>query len=126
MVGPRTQEQEVSILAAELARLKTSEAKVVLVEHLNSKVYHEEGFSDTLVDRLPRIDIVRRHLMDQAEPFYRSLPRWRSLQAAGKGMDALLAILNSGEPGPVSTAAETVMGQLPENDAETYQRSSRR
>lgn len=112
--------EEVSILAAqELARLKTSEAKVVLVEHLSSEVYHvRKASAIALVEGFAEgIDIVRRHLMDQAEPFYRSTSALALLTGGRKGMDALLAILNSGEPGPVSTAAETVMGATSRLDA---------
>lgn len=113
--------EEVSILAAqELARLKTSDAKVVLVEHLNSEVYHVrkasaialvQGFADD------GIEIVRKHLMGQAEPFYRSTSAQALLTGGRKGVDALLHILNSGEPGPVASAAEIVMGASSRLDA---------
>lgn len=121
MVGSLEHKNEdVSILAAqELARLKTSDAKVVLVEHLNSEVYHvRKASAIALVQGFTEgIDIVRKHLMDQAEPFYRSTSAQALLTGGRKGMEALLHILNSGEPGPVASAAEVVMGASSRLDA---------
>lgn len=103
--------EEVSILAAqELARLKTSDAKIVLVEHTNSEAYHvrkasaialAQGFGDGVA-------LLKKHILENREPFYRSTSAQGLLSAGSKGLEALLSILNSGNTGAMVSAAEVL------------------
>lgn len=104
--------EDVSILAAqELARLKTSEAEDVLVEHLNSEVYHVrkasalalvQGFSEGC-------EILKDHILKHKEPFFRLTSAQALIKAGKKGMEVLLSILSSGnEPAMVSIAEALV------------------
>ncbi|MBI5493371.1 MAG: HEAT repeat domain-containing protein [Deltaproteobacteria bacterium] len=106
--------EDVSILAAEeLASLKTSDAKYVLMEHLNSEVYHvrkasalalAKGFDDG-------VEILKRHIIAHPEPFYR-LTSAQALLLSGRkgGLSSLIEILSSGNEGAVKTAAEALSG----------------
>lgn len=109
----------VSILAAEeLSKLRTSEAKEVLLEHLNSDSYHVrkasaqaliQGFADGS-------EIVKSHLLSQREQFYRLTSAQALVKAGRKGIDALVDVLSSGEGGPMMTAAEALTAASGEID----------
>lgn len=106
--------EDVSILAAEeLAGLKTSDAKSVLTEHLNSEVYHvrkasalalAKGFEDG-------VELLKRHVNTHPEPFYR-LTSAQGLLLSGRkaGLSSLIETLSSGNEGAVKTAAEVLAG----------------
>ncbi|MBI5641954.1 MAG: HEAT repeat domain-containing protein [Deltaproteobacteria bacterium] len=116
MVGSLEHKNEdVSILAAqELARLKTSDAKNVLVEHLNSEAYHvRKASAIALVQGFGEgVEIVKKHLMEHSEPFYRSTSAQALATAGRRGMDALLTVLNSGDAASVASAAESIMNAV--------------
>lgn len=114
--------EDVSILAAqELAKLKTSDAKEVLAEHLDSEVYHvrkasalalAQGFSDGP-------EILKEHMLTHSEPYFRLTSAQALLGSGRKGVEALLSILNSGNAGAMSTAAEVLIngsGELQDRD----------
>ncbi len=106
--------EDVSILAAqELASLKSSDAKYVLMEHLNSEVYHVrkasalalvKGFDDG-------IEILKRHITAHPEHFYR-LTSAQALLLSGRNgsLSSLIEILSSSNEGAVKTAAEALSG----------------
>jgi len=106
--------EDVSVLAAqELARLRTSEAREVLSEHLDSEVYHVrkasaaalvQGFSDGL-------EVVMKHMMEHPEPFYRLTCAQGLLLGGKKGLHALLNMLATGSGGVIVTAAEALMNE---------------
>ncbi len=117
IAGLEHKNEEVSILAAqELASQKTVEAKGVLVEHLDSEMYHvrkasaialAKGFTDGL-------EILRRHILEHKEPFYRSTSV-QALMTAGKdGIETLLGILSTGNTGAMETVSEVLVSY---NDA---------
>lgn len=105
----------VSILAAtELGKLRTDEAKHVLIEHLNSEIYHVrlasaaallDGFKDGY-------DIIKKHIMTNLESFYRVTSAMALLANGKKGMEVLISILTSGVHGPVTTVAEVLKGSI--------------
>lgn len=105
--------EDVSILAAqELARLKTSDAKYVLTEHLTSEVYHVrkasalalvKGFEDG-------VEILKKHIETHPEPFFRSTSAQALLLSGKKGIAALIGILSSGDEGAVKSASEVLSG----------------
>lgn len=110
--GLEHKNEEVSILAAqELARLKTADAKEVLVGHLSSDVYHVrkvsaaalvQGFSEG-------VEIVAKRLEEHKEEFYRSTYAQTLLGAGKKGMDALLKVMSSRYHGAVLSSARVVL-----------------
>ncbi|MBI5886673.1 MAG: HEAT repeat domain-containing protein [Deltaproteobacteria bacterium] len=108
---------EVSILAAsELGRLRTAEAKDVLREHLNSESYHvRQASACALVEGFGSdgIEMLKKHILTHHEPFYRSTSSQALLKAGREGIDSLFAILNSGNPGAVSTAAASLGSAVP-------------
>lgn len=110
--GLENKSEEVSILAAqELARLKTADAKGILMEHLSSEVYHVrkvsaaalvEGFGDG-------VEIVAGRLEEHKEDFYRSTYAQTLLGAGARGMDALLKVMSSPSRGAALSAARAVL-----------------
>ena len=112
----------VSILAAtELGKLRTDEAKHVLVDHLNSEIYHVRLASATaLLDGFQDgFEIIKSHILNNHESFYR-MTSVLALSAKGKkGMEALISLLTSGAHGPVSTVVEVLKGSTKNiNDAD--------
>ncbi len=103
--------EDLSILAAqELARLKTSDAKHVLTEHLNSEAYHVrkvsalalvEGFSDGP-------EILKKHILAHAEPFYRSTSAEALTKCGENGTNVLIYILQLQNTGAAVTAAQAL------------------
>lgn len=110
--GLEHKNEDVSILAAqELARLKTSEAKDVLAEHLNSEAYHvrkasaialAQGFADGF-------EILKEHILASTEPFYRSTSAQALVKGGRRGVETLIALLNSNNAGAMATAAEALI-----------------
>lgn len=104
--------EEVSILAAEeMARLHTGEAKSALIGHLNSEAYHVRKASAAALAKgfgAEGIEILKNHVLSHEEPFFRSTSAQGLLIAGRKGVEALLEILNSGNPGAVTSAAEAI------------------
>jgi len=103
--------EEVSMLAArELGRLKTDEAKQVLIEHLDSDIYHVRKVSAEILSSIfsDGVALVEKHLLSHAETFFRSTSAEALTKAGPEGMEALLRVLNSGRPGAMATAAEAV------------------
>lgn len=116
--------EDVSIFAAqELARLRTSEAKEVLAEHLNSDVYHVRKASAlALADGFGSegIGILKEHVLKHPEPFYRATSTEALAKAGRPGAEALVAILCSGNHLAVASAAEAIYKnrlELTEEDA---------
>lgn len=114
--------EDVSILAAEeLAKLKTADAKDVLIEHLNSDVYHVRKASATALINgfADGVAIVKGHLLQHREPFYRRTSAQVLLNSGRKGVEALLSVLTSSETGAMVTAAEALIsggGELDQAD----------
>lgn len=112
IAGLENRNEDVSILAAqELASQKTADAKHVLVEHLDSEIYHVrkasaialcKGFSDG-------IDIVKKHILTHSEPFYRSTSALALLESGKSGLEAILNLLNSGNTNAMATCAEVLV-----------------
>ena len=103
--------EEVSILAAEeLARLKTSEAKEVLTEHLTSEVYHVRKASAKALTQFPDgLDVLKEHILNHNEPFYRLTSAQALIRAGKKGLDTLLSVLNSGNADAVASIGEALI-----------------
>lgn len=104
--------EDVSILAAqELAKLKTSDAKEVLAEHLNGEAYHVRKASAIALVQgfVDGVDIVKDHMMKHPEPYYRLTSAQALLKAGKKGIETLLSVLSSGQSGPMMTAAEALI-----------------
>lgn len=103
---------EVSILAAvELGKQRTAEAKDVLREHLNSEVYHvRQASASALIDGFgdDGIEMLKKHILTHHEQFYRATSSQALLKAGREGIDALFALLNSGNPGAVASAATSL------------------
>lgn len=114
--------EEVSILAAqELAKLKSGDAKEVLTEHLDSEVYHvRKASAVALVQGFAEgLDMVKAHLSNHPEPFYRLTSAQALLKSGKKGIEALLSVLAVGQPGAMRSAAEALIassGDLDQND----------
>lgn len=103
--------EDVSILAAqELVRLKTSEARVVLVEHLTSEAYHVRKASATaLVQGFPEgAEILKKHILEHSEPFFRLTSTQALIKAGKKGIETLLSILGSGNNAAIVSIAEAL------------------
>lgn len=104
--------EDVSIMAAqELARLKTSDAKKVLAEHLNSEVYHVRKASSMAIVNgfVEGVEVLKAHMLQRNEAYYRSTDAFALAKAGRKGIETLIEILNSGDPGAVASAAEVLI-----------------
>lgn len=103
--------EDVSILAAEeLARLKTSEAQEVLVEHLTSDVYHVRKASAAALAQFPEgLATLKEHILTHSEPFYRLTSAQALIKAGKQGIETLLSILNSGKEDAVKSIAEALI-----------------
>ncbi|OGQ56246.1 MAG: hypothetical protein A3J24_02855 [Deltaproteobacteria bacterium RIFCSPLOWO2_02_FULL_53_8] len=108
---------DVSILAAgELGKQRTAEAKEVLREHLNSEAYHvRQASASALIDGFGNdgIEVLKKHILTHHEPFYRSTSSQALLRAGREGIDCLISILNSGNPGAVATTAASLSSAVP-------------
>ncbi len=104
--------EDVAILAAEeLAKLRNTESRNVLVEHLSSEAYHVRKASATALARgfgAEGIEILKNHILTHAETFYRITSALGLLAAGKKGTETIIDLLNSGNPNGVSAAAETI------------------
>ena len=110
--GLEHKNEDVSILAAEeLARLKTADARDVLVEHLGSDVYHVRKVSAAALGQgfSEGGEIVAKRLEEHKEDFYRSTYAQTLLGAGKKGMDALLRVMSTRSHGAVLSAARAVL-----------------
>lgn len=103
--------EDVSILAAEeLARLKTSEAREVLVEHLTSDVYHVRKASAAALAQFPDgLAILKKHILTHSEPFFRLTSAQALIKAGKKGIETLLSVLSSGNEAAVVSIAEALI-----------------
>lgn len=105
--------EEVSILAAEeLARLHTSEAMTVLVEHLTSEAYHVRKASALAIAKgfgPEGIEILKNHIMTGNGPFYLSTSINALLEAGKRGMDAIMHILSHGNAATVTVVAQGIL-----------------
>jgi len=103
--------EDVSILAAEeLARLKTTEAREVLVEHLTSDVYHVRKASAVALTQFPDgLEILKQYILSHNEPFYRLTAAQALIRAGKPGIEALLTVLNSGNDAAVVSIAEALI-----------------
>ena len=103
---------EVSAFAAdELARLKTDEAKQVLIEHLSVEDYNVRKVSAAAFARnfgAEGIEVLRDHVMEHSEPLCRSTSAYALLGAGKPGLEALLSILTSPNSASVQTVAEVI------------------
>lgn len=115
--------EEVSIFAAnELARLRTDEAKDVLVEHLNSEAYHVRKASARALAQVfgnEGVEILKGHILSHSEPFFRATSAHGLLSAGRVGVEALVDVLASGKNEAISAAAEAILSvgvRLQEDD----------
>jgi HEAT repeat protein len=103
---------EISTFAAdELARLKTDEAKLALVEHLSVEDYNVRKVSAAAFARnfgAEGIEFLVKHIMEHPEPLYRSTSAYALLGAGRPGLEALLSILSCQHSGPIQTVAEVI------------------
>lgn len=104
--------EDVSILAAEeLAKLRGSESRNVLIEHLSSEVYHVRKASAIALAKgfgAEGVDVLRKHILATKEPFYRSTSAHGLLAGGKKGVDTVVDLLNTENSNAVHTAAETI------------------
>lgn len=104
--------EDVSIFAAqELGMLRTAEAKDVLVEHLDSDIYHVRKASAAAIASIfgaEGVEILKRHISSHNESFFRITSALGLLVAGKKGLGALMEIVSTGSPAAVATAAEAV------------------
>jgi HEAT repeat protein len=103
--------EDVAILAAqELGKLKTADAKNVLIEHMKSEIYHvRKASAEALVkDFDDGVDILKTTILTNPEPFFRATYTHALLKAGKKGMEALLELLNSGSAEAVIPAIEAL------------------
>ncbi|MBI5234750.1 MAG: HEAT repeat domain-containing protein [Deltaproteobacteria bacterium] len=106
----------VSILAAEeLGKLKTADAKEVLIAHLNNEVYHVRQASAAALAAgfLDGMEILRKHVMMHSEPYYRATSAYALLKAGRQGVEILVGILNSGAQGAVCSVAGALASSVP-------------
>ena len=104
--------EEVSVLAAqELAKLKTADARETLTEHLDSECYHVRKASALAVSEglADGADVLRDHMLRRSEPFYRLTSAQALAKSGKKGVEALLAVMTSGDMGAAATAAEVLV-----------------
>jgi len=120
--GLEHKNEDVSILAAEeLGRQRTSEAKKVLEEHLESDVYHVrkasaaalvKGFSDGM-------EIVTRCLEEHTEDFYLATYAQTLLGTGRKGLESLLRVMAQPSRGAAAACARALasaVNKLTEQD----------
>jgi hypothetical protein len=104
--------EELSTFAAdELARLKSDEAKLALVEHLNVDDYNVRKVSAAAFARnfgAEGIELLATHVMEHPEPLYRITSAYALLDAGRPGLEALLGILSCPNSGSVQTVAEVI------------------
>lgn len=115
--------EDVSLMAAsELARLRTESARHALLENLDHETFHVRRNAAIALARDygdEGVEILKRHILNHEEPFYRATSA-QGLAAAGeRGIGALFSILSAGEPGPVLSAAEA-LSSLEGGLEETY------
>ncbi len=115
--------EEVSILAAQgLASLRTEEARNVLIDHLESDVYHvRKASANALVEGFGEegVKILTKHVLSQSEPFYISTSVDAIVKAGRKGVDALIGLLGSDNQNVVVCTAEVlsnIKDELKEDD----------
>lgn len=114
--------EDVSILAAqELGNLKTSDAKNVLVEHLNNESYHVRKYSALALCQgfIEGPELLKKEIISNPEPFFRSTYAQALARGGKKGIEALLGILSTGPEAARLTAAEvlnTATGELQDKD----------
>ena len=105
-------DEEVAVLAAaELAKLRTNEARDVLRENLISEAYHVRKASATALAQgfgEEGIEILRVHVIAHKEPFYRLTSAQGLLGAGRTGMETLLSILDTARSGVLSSVAEAI------------------
>ncbi len=103
---------EISVQAAyELARLKTDEAKDVLIEHLSAEACRIRKASASAFIQgfgAEGIEILTEYIRTNPEPLYRATSAQALLEAGRPGIEALLSILNSADPGSVQTVVEVI------------------
>lgn len=114
---------EVSVQAAhELARFKTDEAKDVLIEHLSAETYQIRKASASAFAQsfgAEGIEILREHILAPPDPLYRATSAEALLGAGRPGLEALLSILSSADPGPIQAVVEVIGsggGELSDED----------
>ncbi|MBI5345246.1 MAG: hypothetical protein HZB83_07945 [Deltaproteobacteria bacterium] len=107
-------DEGVAILAAaELAGLKTGEARQVLSEHLDSEVYYVRKASSAALANgfgAAGLEILKKHIFAHPEPLYRITSAHGLMLSGRKGIDALMDMLASGSASAVRTAAEAIAG----------------
>ncbi len=120
--------EEISIFACEeLATYFKSESKFVLVEHLNSDVYHVRKSSAATLTKTfgdEGVAALSKHILGNTQSHYHRLTSAETLVKAGKkGVDALMNVLNTGGAGAVAAAAEalsSVAGTLSDADIQMF------
>lgn len=105
--------EDMSIFACEeLSKYFPMESQFVLGEHLNSEVYAVRKASarilTTKVFGNSGIDTLKKHILANAEHYYRLSSAEILADCGENGIAALMQILNSGKPGPASTVAEVL------------------
>ncbi|HBG46248.1 MAG TPA: hypothetical protein DDW94_04570 [Deltaproteobacteria bacterium] len=104
-------DEDVSIMAAqELARFKTHDAKEKLMEHLDNEIYHVRKASATALVQgfTDGVEIVKKQMLEQREPFYRLTSAQALANAGRKGVEALLNVIGSGDGEAMASAAEAL------------------
>ncbi|MFQ5442304.1 MAG: HEAT repeat domain-containing protein [Thermodesulfobacteriota bacterium] len=114
--------EDVSLMAAsELARLRTEDAKNILLENLNHEIYHvrkssaialAEDFGEEGLEKL------KDHILTHEEPFYRATSAQALLCAGKRGKEVLFSILSSDNPGAIHSATEVIAESAMELTAE--------
>lgn len=104
--------EDMSIFACEeLSKYFPTESQFVLAEHLNSDVYPVRKASARILARVfgdSGVETLKKHILANAEHYYRMTSAEILADSGEKGLTALMQILNSGKPGPASTAAEVL------------------
>ncbi len=104
--------EDVSVLAAqEIARQRTNEARDALAEHLNSEIDHvRKASAIALVQNFADgLEIVKKHMMEHTEPFYRLTSAQGMVLGGKKGASELIKMLATGTGGVVATVAEALI-----------------
>ncbi len=114
-------DEELSGLSAEeLAKLRTAESRQALVEHLNDGAYHvRRASAAALLNFDDGPDILKKQILTNPEPLFRSSSAEVLIDAGKRGMDRLLDVLNSDNLDAVASAAEALVrkaGDLAEKD----------
>ncbi|GMR04294.1 MAG: hypothetical protein BMS9Abin23_0187 [Thermodesulfobacteriota bacterium] len=114
--------EDVSFMAAtELARLRTEEAKKILMENLNHELYHVRKSSATALAEDfgdEGVEILKDHILNHPEPFYRTTSAQGLLGAGRKGKEALFSILSTDNTGAIYSVAEVIAESAVEVTAE--------